>query len=116
MAGGSGRSGAVRRPAGAIPPPAAPHDRLAARPATARPHRPLRRDPGDLPGGLGPAGGVSAEADDAVLPLAAVPGRPEADDAPPASPGPTDAGCRPRGRALPGRPARDDLGGPGRPA
>src|SRR5262249_8095113 len=44
------------------------------------------------------------------------PGRPEAGDAAPASPGPTDARCRPRGRALPGRPARDDLGGPGRPA
>src|SRR5262249_49195905 len=27
-----------------------------------------------------------------------------------------DAGCRPRGLALPGRAARDQLGGPGRPA
>src|SRR5262249_19276626 len=59
---------------------------------------------------------VPAEADDAVLPVAAFLGRPEAGDAAPASPGPTDAGCRPGGVALPGPAARDDVRRPGRPA
>src|SRR5262245_42166562 len=68
-----GRSGAVRRQAGAVPPPAAPHDRLAARPPAARPYRPFGRPPGDVPGGLGPADGVPAKADDALLPVAAFP-------------------------------------------
>src|SRR5262245_35530046 len=114
-AGRPGRPGAVRRQAGAVPPPAAAHRRLAARPPAARPHRPFGRDPGDVPGGFDPAGGVPAEADDAVLPVAALPGRPEAGDAAPPSPGQADAGRRPGGLALPGPAARDHLGRPGRP-
>src|SRR5439155_21405013 len=113
-AGGSGRSRTVRRPDGALPPPAAAHGRLAARPSASQPHRPLRRDPGDVPGGLGPAGGIRTKANDAVLPVAALPGGPEVGDVASASPGETDASCRPRGRPLPGPAARGELGRPGR--
>src|SRR5262249_54845536 len=98
------------------PPPATPYDRLAARPPAARPYRPFGRHPGDVPGGHGPAGGVPAKADDALLPVAAFPGRPEAGDAAPPPPPHARARRRSRGGALPRPAARDDLGGAGRPA
>src|SRR5207245_4088229 len=101
-AGRSGRSGAVRRPAGAVPPPAAADGGAAAGPPAAWPHRSVRCDPGNVPGGVGPAGGVPAQAVDAVLPVAALPARSAVGDAAPSPPGQADARRGPRAVALPG--------------
>src|SRR5207248_9075154 len=63
-----------------------------------------------------PPGRVPAQPDDAVLPLAALPRRPEAGDAAPPPPGPADARRRPGSLPAPQRPARPVLRPPGRPA
>src|SRR5262249_39717048 len=97
----SGRPSGVGGAAGAVPFAAAAHGRLAPRPAAARTHRCLRRDPGSLPRGCDAVGGLSARTHDALLPVAAVPHGPEVAGAAPASPWGADARRRPRGFAVP---------------